>query len=243
MSNEIENKSIENVLTGVLEGFKQENIELFKKLYGDKKIEIKDPETFFFEFIYPHEKLMDGLINSTLGNNNELVFLLTQYKFIECHFEKLIQRREGHSCCADKSRTIMRSLFKHFVSGEKIEFNYEAEYIFHLPEKIFKTHDDILDFKKSLKMLKKTIDEYDGHDDIISDSLDDFKSIKENCSDNETEFRMLVQESEAIMAIDSEQPVIYCGISPQFHQFWIQLWPIFVEALQFELKQMTQPQT
>lgn len=104
-----------------------------------------DIEDFYFSVLYPIENLIDG-ISQQISSCGKTQFILTHSQFIERHFEGLIRQHEGFACCADKSRTIMEKLFLAYLNDEEIQFNYDAEYTYHLPKKIFKTHDEIIMF-------------------------------------------------------------------------------------------------
>jgi hypothetical protein len=83
-----------------------------------------------------------------------VVFIFSNYNFIEHHFVYWIKEVEGWQCSADKSRTIVKRLLAFYKEGTKIEFDYSGEYTFHLPKIIFTTHDSIIEFYKGLKDLK-----------------------------------------------------------------------------------------
>lgn len=146
-------ENFKEILNSLVGSINDENIELFKKLYEDKEFEIGTPEKFFYKYTYPYEKLSDGMLRYEFGNNSDIIFLYNNYKFIERHFKKLIQEKDGMVCCADKSRYIVNSLVEYFKDGKDIVFDYDQEYIFHLPKEIFNTQDDIIEFYGSLKRL------------------------------------------------------------------------------------------
>lgn len=132
----------------------EDNVTLFKELYKDRLLpDLKNPEDFYITAIYPHEMLIDGILSNKLTNNDDIKFIYEKYNFISNHFEKIIVKKEGRSCSADKSRTILNSLVKFFKNSEKINFDYTQKYTFHLPRKIFTDHKLIVDFYHSLKHL------------------------------------------------------------------------------------------
>jgi len=154
----INDESIKNVLNMMSDGIGKENVELYKKLIeqnGIKKID--DVDDFYIMMIYPYEKFLKGLIQVEISKNDEVKFLLLQYNFVEYQFQKIIVDVEGSACSADKSRTIMRRIFDWLNKGEKIEFNYEGEYTYHLPKTVFTTHEEITEFYDGVKNL------YYGH--------------------------------------------------------------------------------
>ncbi|MDB4726133.1 hypothetical protein OAF54_01760 [bacterium] len=88
-----------------------------------------------------------------MSDNDDVIFILSHSSFIESNFKNLFEKYEGSSCCADKSRTIVKSLIHHFVTGEPIRFNYDQEYTYHLPKGMFRVHSEIIGFYKALKAL------------------------------------------------------------------------------------------
>ncbi len=144
-------KSFLNSLSEILD---QEKIELFNKIIDSSKIEeFNDPEEFFLGVLYPWEKFISGLLKTSFGDNSDVEFIYRNSQFIDHHFNNLFSKYEGMACCSDKSRMIVKRLVDFYISGEKIEFDYDAEYTFHLPKKIFKNHDDIVGFYEGLRGL------------------------------------------------------------------------------------------
>lgn len=132
----------------------KENIELYKNLLEKGVVDdIETPEQFYFAILYPFSQFIDGLIQVELKGDHNVQFIMKCSRFIENNFVKLIETHEGSACSADKSRTIMKSLLNFYLKGDKIEFNYEQEYTYHLPKKIFKTHDSIIEFFEALYSL------------------------------------------------------------------------------------------
>lgn len=133
-----------------------ENKALYQKIIEGSEIQSfnnNDYEEFHLSIIYPFNNFIDGFIRSEISDNHDVAFLMANSEFVEHHFEEWVRRKEGAPCSADKSRTIIRSLIKFYSKGKKIAFNYEAEYTYHLPKTVFKTHDQIVEFYEGLKSL------------------------------------------------------------------------------------------
>jgi len=146
--------AIKNVLNAMSDSIGKENVELYQKLIegsGIKKVE--DIEEFFYMLIYPHQKFLKGLIDCEISKNDSVKFIYLHHNFIEYNFVKIIQDKEGSACSADKSRTIIRALCNWFIKGERIDWNYEQEYTYHLPKTVFNTHEEIIDFYNGLENL------------------------------------------------------------------------------------------
>ena len=146
---------IKEVLNLMVDSIKQKEIDLYNKLIDEKCFDkIEDINEFYFGLIYPFEIFISGLIKSEISNNEDVTFILKNSQFVENNFRYWIERIEGMSCCADKSRAILRRLLDFYKSGNRIDFDYTQEYTFHLPKVIFKTHESIIDFYNGVKSLK-----------------------------------------------------------------------------------------
>ncbi len=151
---ELNENGIKNVLSAMSESIGKENAELYLKLIEGSGIKkITDIEEFYFGLMYPHEQFLKGLIQVEISKNREVQFLFLHSQFVERHFNKFIVDIEGSACSADKSRTILRRLLLWFDKGERIDWNYEQEYTYHLPKKVFTTHDEVIEFYNGVQNL------------------------------------------------------------------------------------------
>lgn len=107
-------------------------------------------EEFYISLQYPFDKLVNGVVDSVI-TNRDAQFIMKHSQFLERHFNKLIDQYEGMGCRADKTRTLIRSLLVYYATGKEIEFDYNAEYTYHLPKVIFTTHDEIIEFYEAVK--------------------------------------------------------------------------------------------
>lgn len=168
----IENKekSIQNGLHTLFEGLNniidQEAAQKYEQVKDILKIDISSPEKFYFNFAYPVEQVISTLVKQNAVHKEELCFLYRHYSYVNAHFRELFSRLEGGPCCADKSGTMIWVLTEYFKTGQNIELDYKQEYTFHLPNKILKTHDDILEYFNAIwalyygnpdKYLKQTL--------------------------------------------------------------------------------------
>ena len=150
----MEKARIKEVLNFMFDSIENNQIELYGKLIDEKCFEkIEDVQDFYLGLIYPHEQFISGLIKSEISKNNDVVFILENSQFIEHNFRYWVEKKEGMACSADKTRTILRRLVNFYKNGTKIEFDYTAEYTFHLPKVIFKTHESIVEFYEGVKSL------------------------------------------------------------------------------------------
>jgi len=109
--------------------------------------------------------MVDGLL-STVSDNKDASFFLKHGEFVEKHFVRFIEKKEGPACSADKSRFIMRALINYYLNGDEINIDYSQEYTYHLPVSIFNTHDKIVNFALSLQKLY-----YGHHEEYIKEIL------------------------------------------------------------------------
>lgn len=112
-----------------------------------------DYQKFGRSLLHHQRRISETLVEKVLGDNPKLRFLLIQQDFVSRHIQKLFVEIEGYSCCADKERTIMRALIRHYHNGSRIEFDYEGEYTYHLPSVVLRDHDSIISYFDSLYRL------------------------------------------------------------------------------------------
>lgn len=110
-------------------------------------------EKFFYVLSYQLSKVVEGLLLTTLPGKEKAYFIFEQYKFLDNHFKRVIERVEGGSCSADKSGAILHRLLQYYLTGQEIVFDTDAEYTFSHPVSVFTTHREIMDFFEALRAL------------------------------------------------------------------------------------------
>lgn len=159
--------AIEGVLVGLLRSIDEGNHKLVEAA-GDSAaitaardaIREGDVTAFYFAVAYPMGNLLDGLLAQELCSP-EAQFLFRRGEFVESHFRRQIELYEGSTCCADKTGAIIEVLLNFFRTGQLIEFDYEQQYTYHLPKKVFTTHESIVGFFYALrKMYHGQADDY-----------------------------------------------------------------------------------
>lgn len=154
MANLKDKEEIGKFLESLSSSIDNENIKLYRDIINNSRIENYDTlEKFYYGVLYPWDKFISGYISDVYGNNNDIKFLIKNRTFVERHFRNLVTKYEGMSCCADKTRNIINSLLEYFITSQEINFDYGQEYTYHLPKKIFKTHNDIISFYEGIKDL------------------------------------------------------------------------------------------
>jgi hypothetical protein len=150
----MDKNSIKSVLDGIVKSVGEKQVKLYKSLIDQSYInKVEDINDFYFALIYPFETFLSGLIKTEISQNEDIEFILKHSRFIENNFEKIIHNIEGMTCCADKTRFIMRGLFGFYKTKELIIINYDQEYTYHLPKKVFTDHNSIINFYEGLKHL------------------------------------------------------------------------------------------
>ena len=146
--------AIKGFLDSMADSIEKDKIELFKKIIDSSEIKhYSNPNEFFYAILYPWDNFISGFLKSTLNANRDVEFIFKHSQYIDRHFYNLFDKYEGSACSADKSRTILNRLLEFYATGKKIDFDYDGEYTYHLPKKIFKSHDHIVEFYEGLKSL------------------------------------------------------------------------------------------
>lgn len=89
-----------------------------------------DPEKFHIFYTYQKEQERDVLIRGLVASHalnsrdkHELEMVYRHYTFYEQHVRRLIETYEGHACCADKSRYLVKAYMETIKgkSGESVQ--------------------------------------------------------------------------------------------------------------------------
>ena len=162
MDKEILETNLKNVILGLTDGFSNKNKQLYKDIFKASAVEsIGDPESIYFNYIYPFENFIEGMISHEISDNSDLIYLMQNSHYIENHYREFIKKAEGFACCADKSRTIIKDLFYFYKDGKEVTRNWDQEFTFHY-SKLFDNHKLIIDFFESIQDLQ-----YGNHDKFL----------------------------------------------------------------------------
>jgi len=154
MRSSLKKEAIKDFLNTMSDSIEKDTIQLFEKIIDSSEIKhYSNPEEFFYAVLYPWDKFISGFLKSVLKANKDVEFIFKHSQYIDRHFYNLFGIYEGSAYSADKSRTIVNRLLEFYATGKKIDFDYDVEYTYHLPKKIFKSHDHIVDFYEGLKSL------------------------------------------------------------------------------------------
>lgn len=97
------------------------------------------------------------------------------------------------------------------------------------------------DLEKTIKMYKEGILEYRRMDRMDKDYarklFNSIKKVHENCDGSgEETFYAEMQRHDELMKYYDWMPTVGYDITPQFKNFWKELWPVFVGELKNEIK-------
>lgn len=109
-------------------------------------------DEFRFGVLFTFDELIESIIEAATDNSSAQ-FLFRHIEFVESHLDKMFERFEGRGSCADKTSTVIKALARYYMTGEEISFNYDQEYVFHLPKKILASHVEIEAYFESLQHL------------------------------------------------------------------------------------------
>ena len=112
-----------------------------------------DMSGFYFALVYPLDETVDALLANEFPHSPELQFLFKEYSFVENHFLKVIEQREGPVCGFDKCQTVLAGLLDFLKTGKPLAYNFEQEYTFHLPRVVFRTHTEVVSYFDALHHL------------------------------------------------------------------------------------------
>lgn len=152
MSREENLKQAINAISDIFDKEKKESYEDLKLARLNDLPSIND----FDLLLYNLEDKVIRLIESGKEGyelSHDAKFLYMKIKFVKHQFRSVIEKTEGSCCSADKVRSILSVIKADVVDGKVKEFDYDGEYTFHLPDKVFKTHDDIMRFFRAIKRL------------------------------------------------------------------------------------------
>ncbi len=147
-------KGLEILFNSLLDNKCKEEKELYSNVKQLIKVDINSPRKFYFSFLNKLNNFINGLIKSKISNySSDIIFLLINYDFIVSNLEHFIRMVEGSCCISDKTNFITYSLFNYFKDNKEIEFNFNSDYSYQLPEKVFTTQEEILFFFNAIKEL------------------------------------------------------------------------------------------
>lgn len=144
---------IEGVLNSLMDSINEKDRRLFLAVAEHMpQFDVTDYETFHLKLRYTYKKFLRGVVRACISTNTDAEFIFLHSDYVDAQFRKIITAKEGGACSADKVRAIVRRLLQYYISGERIEWDWDAEYTYHYPKEIFQTHEDIVEFYEAAKL-------------------------------------------------------------------------------------------
>jgi hypothetical protein len=128
-------KTINNIIDDIITGTEAETLKKYPDLI-DTLVKLGDPDDYDIGFLYDIKKCLRCALKfkyPEVKNINKLVFLYSNYCFVEHQILTFIEKTTGTSCSVDKARYVVRGLMKYFVTGEKISFEITDEKQYWIP--------------------------------------------------------------------------------------------------------------
>lgn len=120
---------------------------------GASKVRARNPGHFQSIFLRPFEQLAAGVLASEVGQNFNLHFLFLEAKYVGNHVRGIIERFEGGSCVADKTRNVINSLARHLADHTPITFDYDSKFSYGYPTQVLTNQVEILNFFDAIQSL------------------------------------------------------------------------------------------
>lgn len=135
-------EKIEECLTGLFNSMVATERSEFQKLIKDaleklnqSGFKLSDPEHFNLYVVYKLNKGVKEIAKTMhdapvkeIKDTNKPNFIYLHYDFLEHNIRELCVLREGSSCCADKSRSILGMYLSYSLTGKILEFNPDVEH-------------------------------------------------------------------------------------------------------------------
>lgn len=131
---------IEGLFNSITAKQKKESQELIKSSLEKLKesaLRLSDPEHFNLYVVYKLNKGVREIANTMheapvkeIKDTDKPNFIFLHYSFLEHNICQLCVLREGSSCCADKSRSILKMYLKYSLTGEIPKFNPDEEHYY-----------------------------------------------------------------------------------------------------------------
>ena len=145
-----QNETISQVVSGLLSCFQEGQTKAFEAVRHNKVIQAayecaKDGQAneFYDTLLFPIEAMIEGLIDQCQVCE-EVRFILKQSQYLEGHIQRIFEKFEGRACCYDKTKTVIRALLKYYREDIPIEFDYDQQYVFHLPKIVLTEQDSVI---------------------------------------------------------------------------------------------------
>lgn len=145
MTEKVTEEGLKNVMDAMFDGFmreaEQEHLETVKAIVEEHGDSLMNPEHYDLFVSHKHDMMervlikavlskvqMDRKVNLSSDQFYALSNVYTDYRFYESQIRRIIEEYEGHACCADKSRYLMKVYMEHILTGELPDFGDRSDY-------------------------------------------------------------------------------------------------------------------
>ncbi len=91
----------------------------FYEFINQNKDWLDDPETANTMILFPFKNIIRRFVEKKYGSKNHIIKLIyTEWNFFESNVRELTTKFEGITCCADRSRRIIKSYIDFTLTGE-----------------------------------------------------------------------------------------------------------------------------
>lgn len=150
---------LKSTMDALIVAFEKEEFENARESMGQDELSrlVSSIEKGVYErlshsLVTPAHRRADAIAGSVC-RDSRLRFLLVHWDFVRNHVQTLVEGFEGGACCADKTRTILRTLANHLASGAPYRFDRAQQYTFHLPLSVFLEEKETVAFLEALVQL------------------------------------------------------------------------------------------
>lgn len=145
MNQKVTEEGLKKVMDSMLDGFmrdaEEEHLETVKAIVEEHGDSLMNPEHYDL-FVSHKQDMMERVLMKTvlskLQLDKKIIFssdqvyalsnVYTDYKFFESQIRRMIEDYEGHGCCADKSRYLMKAYMDYIITGELPDFGDRSNY-------------------------------------------------------------------------------------------------------------------
>lgn len=119
---------------------------------GVRAAKAGDYEGFYLWVGHPTKEFLDQALEIALPSCSMARFVLREQDFVYRHLESMIKSVEGPDGSSQKTHFVMSKLLEFLITGREIFFPRNKDNPA-VPAKIFKSHDEIVEYLKGIHML------------------------------------------------------------------------------------------
>lgn len=134
-------KVMDSMMDGFMQGAQEEHLETVKAIVEEHGDTLMNPEHYRL-FVSHKNDMMERVLMKTVLSKVQLdrkiklssdqfyalSNVYTDYQLFESQVRRVIEEYEGHACCADKSRYLMKAYMDYIITGELPDFGDRSHY-------------------------------------------------------------------------------------------------------------------